>query len=66
MKITISNLNGRALVTFFRDGAAVHAESFAGKTDAPYTRTIELDGEYDTHSVTAVIGLLDFTYEVSP
>ncbi len=37
MKITISKLNGHALVTFFRDGAAVHTESFNGKTDGSYT-----------------------------
>lgn len=66
MKITISKLNGHALVTFFRDGTSVHTEIFSGKTDGPYTRTIKFDGEYDSHSATAVIGLLDFTYEVVP
>ncbi len=66
MKITVSKLDGYALVTFFRDGAAVHAESFKGKVGAPYARTIEFDGEYDSHSATAVFGVIDFIYEVSP
>ncbi|MBI6849051.1 hypothetical protein BTW15_01300 [Pseudomonas syringae pv. tomato] len=66
MKITIHNLHGAALVTFFRNGTAVHAESFEGRVDGPYTRTVQFDGLYDSHSATAVIGNLNFTYEVEP
>ena len=65
MKITINNLHGAAVVTLFRNGAAVHAERFEGKVTVPFTRAVKFDGAYDAHSATLVIGNVNFTYEIS-
>lgn len=66
MKITVKNLNGRAIVAFFRDGESVHTETFKGKATMPFVRTVEFDGEYDEHKAVLVMGDLDFSYEVTP
>ncbi|MCG6574885.1 hypothetical protein EGM97_09215 [Pseudomonas sp. AF32] len=70
MKVTINNLQGRAVIAFYAGEELVHSEVFQGKTSSPYTRTSVFEGYYDSHQAVIVMSDLSseesFCYEVAP
>jgi hypothetical protein len=65
MKVIIEPMHGSFTVEFAKDGAAVHLETFSGKTSTEYHRSLPADLQFDSHKLVSASGALDFKYQVT-